>query len=258
MGHLLGKTDTPIGTNIGLIFGKTSRSYFSPFVTNTIVVSRFFSAMCEYTYVAPLYKRVGIKDKEEWVANFDAEQYRKLTQHLSVPATPIEVFDYAYGILHDPHYCSRFDEFLCRDFARVPVINCKEDEDNPNAFYVSEEMFRNYIMAGERLRKLHLMQIKIPTELVIEPNTSDSTEIGFIKYKDGVLHLNANKRILGITPEVWNYHIGGYQVLDKWFKLHEGEKMTIDSFIHIKNVVGLLTETIKVQEGLRALHGRKN
>jgi hypothetical protein len=30
--------------------------------------------------------------------------------------------------------------------------------------------------------------------------------------------------------------------------------MTIDDFDHIASVVGLLAETIKVQDGLRALH----
>jgi hypothetical protein len=65
--------------------------------------------------------------------------------------------------------------------------------------------------------------------------------------------LNANKRILGIPADVWEYRIGGYQVLDKWFKSHKGETMTIDSFDHIANMVGLLAETIKVQEGLRKL-----
>jgi hypothetical protein len=116
-------------------------------------------------------------------------------------------------------------------------------------------MFRAYATAGERLRKLHLMQIKVPAELGIEPNTSDDMEIGSIKYKDGVLHLNASKRLLGISADVWDYRIGGYQVLDKWFKSHRGEILTIDSFEHICNVVGLLAETIKVQDGLRELRG---
>ncbi|MCL1810284.1 MAG: hypothetical protein FWG42_11055, partial [Clostridiales bacterium] len=160
----------------------------------------------------------------------------------------------SYGILCDPVYRERFNEFLKRDYPRVPIINAPEDCGNPNAFYVSEDMFRAYIVAGGRLRKLHLMEIKIPALLEIEPNTSENLEIGAIKYKDGVLHLNANKRILGIPADVWNYRIGGYQVLDKWFKSHRAETMTISSFTHVSNVVGLLAETIKVQETLSGLH----
>jgi predicted helicase len=171
-----------------------------------------------------------------------------------VPPTPIEVFDYVYGVLHDPVYCERFDEFMCRDFPRVPIINNETEKDNPDAFFVSEDMFRAYIAAGERLRKLHLMQIKTPTELVVEPNTSDNMEIGAVKYNNGVLHLNASKRIAGISEEIWEYRIGGYQVLDRWFKSHRGETLTIEHFGHICHVAGLLAETIKVRDGLRKRH----
>ena len=43
-------------------------------------------------------------------------------------------------------------------------------------------------------------------------------------------------------------------MLDKWFKEHKGEVLTIDAFTHIENVVGLLEETIKLREYLRRLH----
>ena len=69
---------------------------------------------------------------------------------------------------------------------------------------------------------------------------------GAIKYKNGVLHLNANKQIHGIPEDVWTFRIGGYQVLDKWFKSHKGEIFGSAEFEHICNVVGLLAETIKV------------
>ena len=46
----------------------------------------------------------------------------------------------------------------------------------------------------------------------------------------------------------------GHQVLDKWFKEHKGEALTIDSFTHIENIVGALDETIKLREYLRGLH----
>ncbi len=43
-------------------------------------------------------------------------------------------------------------------------------------------------------------------------------------------------------------------MLDKWFKEHKGEALTIDSFTHIENIVGALDETIKLREYLRGLH----
>ena len=98
------------------------------------------------------------------------------------------------------------------------------------------------------------MDSKIPAQLILEPNNSDDLEIGSIKYKKGILHLNKRKQILGIPEDVWNYQIGGYKVIDKWFKEHKGELLNIDNFDHIVNIVGLLEETIKLENYLRDLH----
>ena len=55
------------------------------------------------------------------------------------------------------------------------------------------------------------MPTKISAELGIEPNTkagifyenfsSDDMEIGVVKYRNGILHLNDNKRITGIAED---------------------------------------------------------
>ena len=255
MGHLLADATSPIGANIGMVFCKTSRSFFSPFVSKNIIAHRLFSAMCEITYIAPLYLRSEAALTEEiWTANINEDAFEKLTRHLSTKPTPIEVFDYVYGILHDPVYCEKYGQYLCRDFPRVPVINEPQAERTKGGFFVSEDLYKKYVSAGERLRKLHLMQIKSPATLSIEPNTPDDMEIEAIKYKNGTLQLNANKSISGISEAVWNYQIGGHQVLDKWFKEHKGETLTIDTFAHIENIVGLLGETIRIKEELKNIH----
>ena len=254
MGHLLAEPTSPIGENIGLVFCKTSRSFFSPFVSKNIIAQRLFSAMCEITYIAPLYLRS--EDElfgESWNANINEEAFKKLTQYLPAKPAPLDIFDYIYGILHDPVYCEKYEQYLCRDFPRVPIINDKTAV-SEDSFYVSEELYREYVSVGARLRKLHLLKTKIPAELSIEPNTADSLTIDKVKYKNGVLQINADRRITGISKEVWEYQIGGHQVLDKWFKEHKGEMLTIAKFSHIENVVGLLGETIRLREHLRNLH----
>lgn len=255
MGHLLTEPTSPVGANIGLVFCKTSRSFFSPFVSNHIIAHRLFSAMCEITYIAPLYLHADSSiNGDSWSANIDEESYNQLTAYISEKPSPIEVFDYVYGVLHDPVYCEQYEQYLCRDFPRVPIVNEPEEDRTDDSFYVSDELFREYIAIGKRLRKLHLMEIKTPAELAFESSVPDDMEINALKYKDGVLHINAKTCITGISEDVWNYQIGGYQVLDKWFKEHKGEKLTIDSFTHIENVVGLLSETIELCEYLRSLH----
>jgi len=146
----------------------------------------------------------------------------------------------------------RFNEYLKRNYPRVPAVNSPKERDND--FHVSEEMFYVYVNAGERLRKLHLKKNRIPANLTIEPNNPDNLAITDIRYNNTVLNLNSTLCISGIPEDVWSYRIGGYQVLKKWFKTHKGETLTIDKFEHISEVVGLIAETIKVQEELEEMH----
>lgn len=255
MGHLLAMPTSPIGENIGIVFCKPSGLYSVPFVTKHIADNRLFSASCERAYIAPLYLRSESElTGENWSANIDIDSFNTLTKYLHKTPTPIELFDYVYGILHDPAYYEKYEEFLRRDFPRVPIINEPEEKRNQDSFYVSEELYREYVTVGEQLRKLHLMEITFPAEIAFEPSMPDDIKISLVKYNNGVLHINANTSITGISQDVWNYQIGGYKVLDKWLKEHKGEELTIDSFTHISNVVGLLSETINLREHLRSLH----
>ena len=49
----------------------------------------------------------------------------------------------------------------------------------------------------------------------------------------------------GIPPEVWNFHIGGYQVCEKWLKDRQKAKrsLTGDEINHYQKIVVVLKET---------------
>jgi len=230
--------------NIGFIFarGDTTQQPFSMIsITDKITEARITVAQTAgICSVAPLY--IAPTDLvKEWTPNFNKEQYDKLTQNLKVKPTAIEVFDYCYGVLYDPVYRGKYNEFLKRDFPKIPIIE-------------NETAFAAYKSAGERLRKLHLMQTDVKLDLTIAPTNAVNLKIEAIKYADAKLQINKETAIIGISPEVWNYYIGGYQVLDKWFKSHKGDELDIEKFTHIQRVAGIITETIKVQEGLRTLN----
>ena len=238
IGHLLHDADSPIGKNIGLVFCRTSRYFFTPFVADTIIASRLFSAMCEITYISPLYLfNHSDIEGDSWVPNIDEESYNKLTQYMPEKPSPIEVFDYVYGILHDPVYCKEYEQYLCRDFPRIPIIDEPEEVMTTGSFRVSAEQYNQYVDIGGKLRKIHLMQNKISTELGTVSKASGDLEIGTIKYKNGILNINKNLQITGIPEQVWNYQIGGYQVIDKWLKEHKGEALNIDSFSHLSTTI---------------------
>jgi predicted helicase len=222
------------GENVGIIFvrGDTNKTNSSAFIVNSITDNSInisqSSGVCS---VAPLFIK-GSDLINEFTPNFNPKQLDKLTQNLTTKPTQIQVFDYCYGVLYDPNYREKYNEFLKRDYPKVPIIE-------------NETMFKKYTAAGEKLRKLHLMQTNAELDLQID---GGDLEIGAIKYINSELWINKTTKIIGIPNEVYNYFIGGYQVLSKWFKNHKGEELTIENFEHIKKVAGILAETIKVQK----------
>jgi hypothetical protein len=57
---------------------------------------------------------------------------------------------------------------------------------------------------------------------------------------------NEPKRERCGAPDVWNFHIGGYQVCQKWLKDRKGRQLTYDDITHYQQVVAALGETIRL------------
>jgi len=56
----------------------------------------------------------------------------------------------------------------------------------------------------------------------------------------------------GLRPEVWNYQLGGYQVLDKYLKERKGRRM--DDPRYFIRVATALAKTIEIQEEIDAIY----
>jgi hypothetical protein len=48
-----------------------------------------------------------------------------------------------------------------------------------------------------------------------------------------------------MPEEVWNFHIGGYQVLDKYLKSRKGRKLSLEEIEHVAAVADSLAFTIE-------------
>jgi hypothetical protein len=53
-------------------------------------------------------------------------------------------------------------------------------------------------------------------------------------------------------PEVWNFHIGGYQVCEKWLKDRRGRTLSYEDLEHYAKVVTALRETIRLMAEIDA------
>ncbi len=56
----------------------------------------------------------------------------------------------------------------------------------------------------------------------------------------------------GVPPEVWDFHIGGCQVYEKWLKDRRGRTLTYDDLEHYCKVVTALSETIRLMAAIDA------
>jgi len=45
---------------------------------------------------------------------------------------------------------------------------------------------------------------------------------------------------------VWEFHVGGYQVCEKWLKDRKGRKLSFEDLAHYQRIVSALAETIRL------------
>jgi predicted helicase len=150
---------------------------------------------------------------------------------------PEDVFNYMYAVFHSPTYRSRYAEFLKIDFPRLPLTSNKD-------------LFRDLCSLGDELVALHLMEKHGP-KITSYPVAGDS-KVERVRYEEplvdtkGRVWINSIQYFEGVPQEVWEFHVGGYQVCDKWLKDRKGRQLTFDDLTHYQNVVAALAETIRL------------
>lgn len=149
--------------------------------------------------------------------------------------TPEDIFNYAYAIFHSPTYRKRYAEFLKIDFPRLPLTS-------------NIKLFRGLAAKGAELVALHLLESPKVTEFVTGfPEKGDNVvEKAQYTDKDKRVWINKIQYFSGVPKAVWELHIGGYQVCDKWLKDRKGRKLSYDDIQHYQKVVVALSETIRL------------
>ena len=68
--------------------------------------------------------------------------------------------------------------------------------------------------------------------------------------KDKNLFVNESLYFKNVDKEVWEYKIGGYQVLDKYLKSHKNENIDYEYF---ENVIKILASLIEIEAEISEL-----
>ncbi|EAJ8015364.1 N-6 DNA methylase [Campylobacter upsaliensis] len=229
------------GENLGLCFPKICLNFIFDYsmVINTIVDRTFGGSKTgSETCIAPLYSY----DIDGKIPNFTPEflAYKEKHQILK-DKSPEEILAFIYANLYNPKYRSKYLEYLKIGFPKV-------------SFEVSVKEFERFEKLGSELIKLHLMQ-EIPQDEIdfIFLKESKKPNFKIAKYQEkerfveNKIILNEDLAISPIGAEIWNYTIGGYQVLKQWLKYRKDYVCTKEELEHLLKICKILKKTIEIQ-----------
>jgi predicted helicase len=177
------------------------------------------------------------------VANMSQELLRQLAEHYGKDIAPRDVFNYIYAVMFAPSYRTTHAEQLKVDFPRVPM--CKDSR-----------LFDVLAKCGEELVNLHLLtseHFRRTRQRFCGKGDSRMVEVCYDEREEKV-YINPGQYFEHVAPEVWNYHVGGYQVCEKWLKDRKGRVLALDDILHYIRIAHALARTIEIQRAIDAVY----
>ncbi|EAJ7571231.1 DNA methyltransferase [Campylobacter upsaliensis] len=221
--------------NLGLCFEKGINASNVAFVSNKIMDGHHIGSR---TYITPLY----LYDINGKTSNFTPEFLAYKAKHkILKDKNEEQILAFIYANLYNPKYRSKYLEYLKIGFPKV-------------SFEVSVKEFERFEKLGSELIKLHLMQ-EIPQDEIdfIFLKESKKPNFKIEKYQEkerfveNKIILNEDLAISPIDAEIWNYTIGGYQVLKQWLKYRKDYVCTKEELEHLLKICKILKKTIEIQ-----------
>lgn len=233
--------------NIGLVSSRAVNdlSFAHCFVVGEPVDKIFISSKTSTNaYVFPLYFRHDDMHGQRRHPNFspsflallaDKLRLRRAAEHgLPAGLTPEDVFHYVYAVLHSPGYRSRYAELLKIDFPRLPLTG-------------SKELFRALARLGGELAALHLLESPKLAQPIAAFIGGCDPVVEKVSWSRDTVWVNKAQTtgFQGVPEDVWRFHIGGYQVCEKWLKDRKGRTLTKDEVAHYHKIIVAVSETIR-------------
>ena len=249
--------------NIGLItVRQVAEGVFNHcLAADTIVESRLTTSNKGIAYIFPLYIYLYPGKNKRGLFNHvlsEESMPRKPNIHPNIfnllrqtagfdpLPSPGQILYYIYAVLFSPIYRETYVEHLRIDFPRVP-------------FTSDYDLFFELARLGRRLVEIHLMQSpglegtfsKFPVSgdnLVKTPLFKPSTG------EDGRVYINDGQYFSHISPDIWEYEICGYQVMNKWLHTHRGKRLSCKDIEHYIKIARCLQLTIQYQQEIDRLY----
>jgi predicted helicase len=248
------------GKNLGLcVLRRTENARdYDYFSVSRDTISNHQVSLKDGTYLLPLWLesdkgRQGLFSvKSEKTPNLSPKFLSAVATALQLPQkgehglpaglSPEDIFHYAYAVFHSPSYRSRYAEFLKMDFPRLPLTR------NLGAFRALAEF-------GAELTALHLFESSQLDRPITEFIGTRNIEVEKISRSRDTVWVDKAQTtgFRGVREPVWNFHIGGYQVCEKWLKDRKGRTLSKEDIAHYQKIVVALSETIRLMQEIDAV-----
>lgn len=174
-------------------------------------------------------------------ANINEKLFVQLHKAYKKIPLPEDILYYVYAVMYSNIYREKYAEFLKIDFPRIP-------------FTKKYELFTGLAKLGKEMTELHLLKHKSldrPSVKFTGKKGNDKIDKPHYDEKENSVYINENKYFENITPEMWNYQIGGYRVLEKYLKDRKGRQMEDSG--HYCRMAESISKTIELQNEIDKL-----
>ncbi len=190
----------------------------------------------DYCFPLYLYPSTDAPDlfHQERKPNLAERLPPQLTAAYGFSPAPEEVLAYIYAVFYSPTYRARYAAELRIDFPRVP-------------FTADPDLFRQMAALGQQLIDLHLLRGAGLHAPLIKYQGRGDDRIETVRYDAAQqrVQINPDNYFEGVTPEMWEYQIGGYQVLEKYLKDRKGRRM--DDPVRYIHIAAAIARTMELQ-----------
>lgn len=220
--------------------GNTGAGYIFPlYIYDTENVRKILRE--ENEEVGGMFEDIKHFENKVRIENF-TPKFRKFINEKYGEIKPEEILGYIYAILFHKEYRKKYFDFLKIDFPKIPFVE-------------SKDYFLKFAKLGEELYNLHLGNLKIQKEVgepMFKDNKNKNEKIVKAIYNENEKDLFVNESLYfkNVDKEVWEYKIGGYQVLDKYLKSHKNGNIDYE---HFENVIKILTRSIEIEAEISKL-----
>jgi hypothetical protein len=244
--------------NLAMITPRQCKEQPGAFVTTHLAGHKTVSAF-DINYFFPLYLYIEKEkpkkrapgtvmmvfepqdDYKSKKANLSDSLIAHLTASYKKTPSPERIFFYVYAVLYSNTYRTQYAEFLKADFPRIP-------------FTADLKLFNRIADYGDRLVDIHLLKADVLDGMTISMQGKGDNKVGHVRYEKKKIFINDTRWFEDVSPEVWEYQVGGYQVCDKWLKDRKGQFISLEDIIQYSTIVAALKKTMDFQEKIDGLY----